>query len=265
MEQLKVFSFGGGVQSTACMVLAAQGKIDYKVFLFADTGDEHPETYDYLENVHKPFAEKHGLELHCLKRTWRDGSQYSIRENIDRLKSAIPIPVYLESGMPRQRHCTADWKINVVYKWEKQHGATGDSPALCGLGISTDEIQRIRTSIKDFQINDYPLIDLRLTRNDCHRIVKEAGLPQAPRSACFYCPYHSTDYWLDLREQRPDLFEQAVELEAEMSKRTQKAFGSTARLWRKGSLSRLPDQIRFDFIYNDEDEPETCDTGNCFL
>jgi 3'-phosphoadenosine 5'-phosphosulfate sulfotransferase (PAPS reductase)/FAD synthetase len=116
MEQLKVFSFGGGVQSTACMVLAAQGKIDYKVFLFADTGDEHPETYDYLENVHKPFAEKHGLELHCLKRTWRDGSQYSIRENIDRLKSAIPIPVYLESGMPRQRHCTADWKINVVYK-----------------------------------------------------------------------------------------------------------------------------------------------------
>ena len=49
---MRVFSFGGGVQSTAALVLAAQGKIDYQTFLFADTGDEHPDTYDYLNNVH---------------------------------------------------------------------------------------------------------------------------------------------------------------------------------------------------------------------
>ena len=78
---MRVFSFGGGVQSTAALVLAAQGKIDYKTFLFADTGDEHPDTYDYLNNVHIPYAESHGLEVLTLKRTWRDGSQYSILEN----------------------------------------------------------------------------------------------------------------------------------------------------------------------------------------
>ena len=35
---LKVFSYGGGVQSTAALVLAAQGKIDYQTFLFCNVG-----------------------------------------------------------------------------------------------------------------------------------------------------------------------------------------------------------------------------------
>ncbi len=28
-KQLRVFSYGGGVQSTACLVLASQGRIDF--------------------------------------------------------------------------------------------------------------------------------------------------------------------------------------------------------------------------------------------
>ena len=35
-----VFSCGGGVQSTACLVLAAQGKIPYQTFIFANVGDK---------------------------------------------------------------------------------------------------------------------------------------------------------------------------------------------------------------------------------
>ena len=34
VNDIRVFSFGGGVQSVACLVLAAQGKIDYKTFVF---------------------------------------------------------------------------------------------------------------------------------------------------------------------------------------------------------------------------------------
>jgi hypothetical protein len=37
---LKVFSFGGGVQSMGVMVLAARGVLDYKTFLFANVGDD---------------------------------------------------------------------------------------------------------------------------------------------------------------------------------------------------------------------------------
>ncbi|WP_254897837.1 hypothetical protein [Kitasatospora sp. NA04385] len=35
---IRSFSFGGGVQSTAALVLAAQGRIDYRTFLFANVG-----------------------------------------------------------------------------------------------------------------------------------------------------------------------------------------------------------------------------------
>lgn len=35
---LTVFSFGGGVQSTAALVLAAQGELDCSTFLFANGG-----------------------------------------------------------------------------------------------------------------------------------------------------------------------------------------------------------------------------------
>ena len=95
---MKTFSFGGGVQSTAVLALQSMGELaePFDVYLLADTGDEHPDTYDYLEAFHRPLAESCGAELHTLKKTWKDGSTYSILENIDRLKTAIPIPVYME-------------------------------------------------------------------------------------------------------------------------------------------------------------------------
>ena len=256
---MKVFSFGGGVQSTAALVLAAQGKIDYKTFLFADTGDEHPETYEYMENVHIPYAKANGLEIRVLKKTWKDGSQYSILEHIDRLKSAIPIPVYLDSGKPWQRQCTVDWKIKTIGKELKKLGATKENPALVGMGISVDELQRAKPSSLEWETLEFPLLDLLIRREDCRRIVQEAGLPPAPRSACFYCPYHSTEYWRDLREEQPALFERAIQLEDTLSERTQKKFGTKVHLWRKGSLRSLDDQQRFDW-----DEPDTCDSGHCF-
>ena len=259
---MRVFSFGGGVQSTAALVLASQGKIDYQTFLFADTGDEHPDTYDYLNNVHLPYAEAHGLEVLTLKRTWKDGSQYSILENIDRLKTAIPIPVYLgENRIPWRRHCTADWKVNVIDKYLKKQGATEEAPAECGMGISVDEIHRAKDSRVAFKVLEYPLLDLMLRRDDCQRLTEEAGLPAAPRSACYYCPFHSIDYWRDLKEEQPKLFVRAVELEEELSARTQRLLGGDASLSRKGKLANLDDQQRFSF---DPDEPDTCDSGHCF-
>lgn len=47
---LTVFSYGGGVQSNAALVLAAQGKLDCKTFLFANVGDdsENPATFGQI-------------------------------------------------------------------------------------------------------------------------------------------------------------------------------------------------------------------------
>ncbi len=55
---IKVTSYGGGVQSTALLVLAAQGRIDFKTFLFCNVGDdsENPETLEYVRQIAIPFA-----------------------------------------------------------------------------------------------------------------------------------------------------------------------------------------------------------------
>ena len=55
---IRAISHGGGVQSTALLVLAATGRIDFPVFLFANTGDdsEEPATLDYLQRYAKPYA-----------------------------------------------------------------------------------------------------------------------------------------------------------------------------------------------------------------
>ncbi len=52
-EQLRVCSYGGGVQPTALLVLAAQGTIDYRTFLFCNVGDdsEHPATLCYVREA----------------------------------------------------------------------------------------------------------------------------------------------------------------------------------------------------------------------
>ena len=68
---LRAFSFGGGVQSTAAMVLAAQGRIDYRIFVFAHVGEdsEHPATLRYMEEHAKPFMAANGLEFHTVHPT----------------------------------------------------------------------------------------------------------------------------------------------------------------------------------------------------
>jgi len=70
---LRTFSFGGGVQSTAALVLASQSKIDFQTFLFANVGadSENPATIEYVEKFSKPFAGAHGIELIELQRTIR--------------------------------------------------------------------------------------------------------------------------------------------------------------------------------------------------
>src|SRR5256884_6440302 len=83
-SMIKVFSFGGGVQSTACLVLAAQGIIDYQTFLFCNVGadSENPDTLTYVEEIAKPYAAKHGLALHELQKIRRDGSVDTIYSHL---------------------------------------------------------------------------------------------------------------------------------------------------------------------------------------
>ena len=61
--------------------------------------------------------------------------------------------------------------------------------------------------------NEYPLVDLRMTRQDCLTWMADRGHPEPPRSACVFCPFHGDDEWLRLRDENPGSFLSAVMFE----------------------------------------------------
>jgi hypothetical protein len=130
---------------TAALVLAAAGRIDFRTFLFANVGadSEYPGTLTYFEQYAKPYAAANDLELIELHRVRRDGSRETLYGRLTKPGSrSLPTPVRMSNGAPGTRSCTADFKIRVVGKWLKAHGASAENPATVGIGISTNEIMR---------------------------------------------------------------------------------------------------------------------------
>lgn len=220
---LRFVSFGGGVQSTALLVLAARREIDYRTFLFCDVGadSENPETVIYVDEVAWPYAERHGLELVRLQKIKRDGSVDTVLRRVQESKRTIPIPARMAgNGAPGNRQCTRDFKVMLVARHTKRQGATVEQPSTVALGISTDEIQRARTdSGIAWQETDYPLLTLKLSRQDCKQIIREAGLPEPPRSACWFCPLRRASGWAEMKLTKPEQFERVIAIETLLNDR----------------------------------------------
>lgn len=84
------------------------------------------------------------------------------------------------------------------------------------MGISHDEIQRVKRPPNKWAINCYPLVKNNITRDDCIQYFKELGLPEPPKSACIICPYHDNKEWLRIKEKYPNEFKMAVNFDQEL-------------------------------------------------
>ncbi len=261
---LRVFAYGGGWQSNAALVLAAQGKLSYRTFLFCNVGDdsEDPATLAYVRDHAMPYAAANGLDLHEIQRRKRDGSVETIYGRLTRQGSrSLPIPVRMSNGAPGTRNCTADFKIRVIGKWVKAHGASAADPAAIAIGISLDEIERANTRRQEpYERLEYPLLDLLVRRSDCPAIIASAGLPMPPKSACWFCPLHRESAWTDMRRERPALFSRACDLEEMLIKRRRDLGKDEVYLSRFGRP--LGEVIRDQpTLFDDESH---CDSGYCF-
>ncbi len=270
MSEIRAVSYGGGVQSTALLVLAAQQRINFSLFLMSNVGDdsEHPATLEYVHNVAAPYAEKHGIELHVLNRKMvRDGSVRTLYQNLTNPEHrSVGIPARMPSGAPGSRACTQDFKVNVVARWLREHGASKESPAVVGIGISLDEIQRANSrSDIAWQRIVYPLISvgeetgLRLRRDDCTRLIKDAGLSVPPKSSCYFCPFHSMESWAEMKRTEPDLFEKAAALEDTINGKRADSYP----VWLSPAMVPLREAVSDDLPLFEGDG--ACDSGWCFL
>jgi hypothetical protein len=262
---VRALSFGGGRQTVALLVLAATGEVPIDVALFANVGDdsEDPATLDYFHNHAKPYADRHGIPLHELRRTWRTGEQTTLLDYVMGPTASIPIPVKVGDGAPGTRQCSERWKIAVVARWLKDHGASRDDPAELAIGFSWDEVSRLKDIADPYARRVYPLIERRLNLADCLDIIHKAGLPEPPRSSCWFCPNRGHRGFAEMRRDRPVLFYKAVEVEDRCNEK-RAAMGKDP-VWfteTRRPLSELT--VAQDSLF-DVGPVETCDTEACFV
>jgi 3'-phosphoadenosine 5'-phosphosulfate sulfotransferase (PAPS reductase)/FAD synthetase len=213
-------SYGAGVNSTALLVLAAQGKLGSQGFrlIFSDTGDEKPETYAYLDCVAKPYAKSHGLSIETCH------PKETVLGRWKRLKV---------TGSRMIRSCTDHGKIQPIKNYIKAYGSPEDIQAI---GIHAGESHRA----KDKPGIIYPLVELGIDHDDCKQIILEAGLPVPLKSGCWHCPFMRKAEIINLIEQQPQKFQEIISLEDEANQHHQRKiplthFGNkTAREWRDG-------------------------------
>jgi hypothetical protein len=201
---LRVLSLGAGVQSTTTLLMAIHGELprpDHVIF--ADVGWEPQNVYDHLNNL-GALMEKHEIPFHIV-------SSGNIRNAFMFGETRFPsMPLYVVNeqgklGMVR-RQCTSEYKIKPLMK--KQRELAGLKPGqrckehriTTTIGISYDESQRMRDPAFSWIQNEYPLVDLKMTRQDCLDWCEEKGYAKPPRSACIGCPFKSNDEWRALKE-----------------------------------------------------------------
>jgi len=216
---MKVLSLGAGVQSSTLLLMACRGQLEKPaVAIFADTGWEEPRTYLHLEFLKKEAAAA-GIPVLVV-------SNGNIRDdllNAAELKSRFyQPPLFMRRGgklgMGR-RHCTEHYKLRSVYKKIRELLDVGPRARIpqdaveLWVGISLDEYQRMAASRNKWVNNTWPLIDLRMTRNDCLVwLAKYYPGRVVPKSSCIGCPYHSNECWTDLR-QDPEIWKDVVEVD----------------------------------------------------
>ena len=267
---IRVFSYGGGVQSNAVLVLQAQGRLvnPYDVFMFSNVGDdsENPDTLAWIKQYAVPFAESNNIKLMEVKKIRRTGESETLLQYIHRTERSIPIPVKMSNGAPGRRSCTSDFKIDVIDAAIKK---MGHAEAVIGLGISLDEFHRAR-DVQPHELNgilktrEYPLIDLRLGRKDCVSIIESEGLPLPPKSSCWFCPFHRRNEWIEMKRTNPDLFAKVIELERELNHKRES-------ILKKDYVYIHPDLIPIDRAVGNQlplfpdDNDEQCDDGVCMV
>lgn len=213
----RYISLGAGVQSTAVLamsVLGLKGCPKADAAIFADTQDEPDWVYRHLEVLER-WAGDRGIQVY---RCTNGKLSESVLDLAAR-KSFIAIPAYSvgDDGKATmlRRQCTREYKITPIERKVREllgvkRIVSKSRRVAAMLGISMDEIVRVRDSRTPWCQNEYPLIDARMSRDDCLRLIEKVGLPRPRKSACVFCPFNSDAAWKDMKQNHPVEFERAV-------------------------------------------------------
>ena len=243
--RLRALSLGAGVQSTTIALLAAHGEIGPMpdCAIFAETGWEPSAVYDHLDwlmsgnvlpfPVHVVSAGNIRDELLAAGAGNRWASIPAFTKTVTPAGALVPVfdedddGELVEIGSRRattetvsigmiRRQCTTEFKIVPIRRKVRElvDLTRKRSPAYPvveqWIGISCDEVIRAKPSFEAWQIKRFPLIEKRMSRQDCLAWLRRHGYPEPPKSACIGCPFHDNARWRRMRDHDPEAWADAV-------------------------------------------------------
>jgi hypothetical protein len=210
-----VAMYGAGTQSTGMILMALTGHFNEKpnFAIFSDTGAEPNHVIEYKEYFSEYVKNEFDFNIITVQ---NKNLETDILEYLKGHKKRVSqIPLRSKTGL-MMRQCTQDYKIDPSDKFikkklniKRKNNNQANSVALW-MGISIDEIQRMKRSVQWWKVLLYPLIENGYRRNDTIQFVKKHGLKEPPRSACYFCPFHSNDYWAYLNKHYPEEYSKAI-------------------------------------------------------
>lgn len=243
-----VVAYGLGVNSTALLVEFVKKAIVPDLILFADTGGEKPETYQYLPVVQSYLKEVKFPPVVTVRYEPRT-APYRTLEGQCRHTGTLPSLAY--GG----KSCSVKWKrqpqdayilrrfppasvrgrrVVRAIGFDASEGRRTYAGGVKAVGLDAGEGHRPtwaktgpggadekgRKPSREERLDRdvfaywYPLMDWGMDRAACERSIRGAGLPVPPKSSCWFCPASKRDEILWLGRHHPRLLERALAIEA---------------------------------------------------
>ena len=185
-------AFGGGVDSTALMLLLLDEEVSFEA-VFVNHGTDKPETYAYVD-----YLQNEDYEITVIKPNIQ-----GYADLYDFCWDHRVIPSIMG------RWCSDKFKVRPQTKYRKLpcriyvgYDATEKSRAL--------KVDRLKREGEEYR---FPLIEKGITRKQCRGIIKDHGLKTPQKSGCYLCPLQSKREWKKLLIEHPELFKKTMALE----------------------------------------------------
>lgn len=237
-----IAAFGGGLNSTAGLVLLRDLGDVPDAILFADTGGEKPETYEHVRLMDGWCAANGFPPITWVKRELKPERQKHDEKYTD-LESECLVKKCLPSIAYYGRSCSEKWKHQPQEKWANAWEVAQARWAAGGVIVKAifydaDEPDRVKFHRDEKYVYWHPLVDRDIGRAECERIVIGAGLPIPPKSSCFFCPEMTPPEIAELERRNPDLLARALAMEANANLTGIKGLGKHEYSWREMVESR---------------------------
>lgn len=240
--EITTLSLGAGIQSSTIAEMIVEGHLPrVDAVIFADTGDEPQYVYDQVTYLTQRLAT---IDIPLITAKHRDMIEDIYSKDYRQRFAALPLFTKLTTtitGFDKtasrstisqlQRQCTKEYKIEPIEKEIRKlllakglarqdklnriYPSPGAEAELW-LGISMDEAERMKPNPVPHFHNRWPLIEMRMTRQDCINYLQDHDLPVPNKSSCIRCPYHNDAHYLEMKQERPKDWATVVQFDKDL-------------------------------------------------